>query len=57
MEEKDLKKSPFFAQLLEKQIEQEEEAQVEGGRTIKYPSDLDETMKYPSDNDEVYSDI
>ena len=51
------KSLPFFARLLEEQ----EVAEVSGGRTLKYPSDSDEmhiditknvTMKYPSDNDE-----
>lgn len=49
------KKKPFFARYLEAQ---ELEA-VTGGRTGKYPSDLDEaqTMKYPSDGDDGGVDV
>lgn len=58
-------KKPFFARLLETQ----ELEKVTGGRTLKYPSDTDETepfagtdvlrdtvehtQKYPSDSDEA----
>ncbi len=56
---KDTTKKPFFARLLEEQ----ELEQVSGGKTLKYPSDgddtegvlgppPDQTMKYPSDGDE-----
>ena len=45
-------KKPFFARFLESQ----ELAKVNGGGTLKYPSDRDEevTLKYPSDGDESY---
>jgi hypothetical protein len=51
MEKPKTTKKPFFARFLETQ----ELAKVEGGGTLKYPSDSDEgdvTMKYPSDSDE-----
>ena len=48
-------KKPFFARFLESQ----ELAKVEGGATLKYPSDRDEdvTLKYPSDGDEDSSNL
>lgn len=66
MENKELKKSPFFAQLLEKQMETDVETNVEGGAEDNpwktntpgaddiygYP-----TLKYPSDLDEVRTRI
>ncbi|WNG15075.1 microviridin/marinostatin family tricyclic proteinase inhibitor [Cystobacter fuscus] len=57
---KDTTKKPFFARLLEEQ----ELEQVSGGKTLKYPSDGDDTeplvgetppkvtQKFPSDKDE-----
>lgn len=51
MEKPKTTKKPFFARFLESQ----ELAKVQGGGTLKYPSDKDEgdvTMKYPSDSDE-----
>jgi hypothetical protein len=48
-------KKPFFARFLESQ----ELAKVNGGATLKYPSDRDEdvTLKYPSDGDESTTDL
>lgn len=52
MEKPKTTKKPFFARFLESQ----ELAKVQGGTTLKYPSDKDEevnqTLKYPSDGDE-----
>ena len=41
---------PFFTRFLERQ----ELSRIVAGRTLKYPSDIDEvvTQKYPSDDDE-----
>lgn len=50
-------KKPFFARFLESQ----ELEKVNGGGTLKFPSDRDEdrneTMKYPSDSDENGNDV
>jgi Serine endopeptidase inhibitors len=46
---------PFFARFLEGQEFPHVKANLKAGRTLKFPSDLDEgdqTMKYPSDDDE-----
>ena len=56
MEKPKTGKKPFFARYLESQ----ELAKVNGGGTLKYPSDrdeLDQTMKYPSDSDEGGTDV
>lgn len=55
MEKRKPSKKPFFARFLENQ----ELSTVNGGRTLKYPSDTDEdvTLKYPSDNDETGADM
>ena len=49
------KEVPFFARFLEGQEFPRVKTNVKAGRTLKFPSDLDEgdqTMKYPSDDDE-----
>ncbi len=45
---------PFFAKFLENQIKKAAETNVQGGATLKYPSDLEEaeTTKYPSDQED-----
>ena len=49
------KEVPFFARFLEGQEFPRVKTNVKAGRTLKFPSDLDEgdhTLKYPSDDDE-----
>lgn len=48
------KEVPFFARFLEGQEFPHVKTNVKAGRTLKFPSDLDETVtqKYPSDDDE-----
>lgn len=45
---------PFFVKFLENQLKKEAETNVQGGATLKYPSDLEEaeTNKYPSDQED-----
>ena len=45
---------PFFARYLEGQEFPRVKTNLRAGRTLKYPSDLDEvvTLKYPSDGDD-----
>ena len=45
---------PFFARYLEGQEFPRVKTDIRAGRTLKFPSDLDEvvTLKYPSDDDE-----
>lgn len=46
---------PFFAAFLENQLRKTAETSVQGGATLKYPSDLEEaqTNKYPSDQEDA----
>jgi hypothetical protein len=57
MEKPKTVKKPFFARFLESQ----ELEKVNGGGTLKFPSDRDEdgdrTLKYPSDGDESGNDV
>ncbi|WP_118972683.1 microviridin/marinostatin family tricyclic proteinase inhibitor [Taibaiella koreensis] len=45
---------PFFAGFLENQLKKPSETAVQGGQTLKFPSDLEEaqTNKYPSDQED-----
>ena len=54
---KEIKKSPFFAKLLEKQVKNSNEAKG-GDRKTNWREDIDfsqTTLKYPSDTDEEYT--
>lgn len=46
---------PFFAGFLENQLKKTTETAVQGGQTLKFPSDLEEaqTNKYPSDQEDA----
>lgn len=58
-------KKPFFDRFLEHQLEEKERLEIQGGATLKYPSDkedglytkpvldIEHTLKYPSDGDEI----
>jgi len=53
---KNEKETPFFARFLEGQEFPQVKTNIKAGRTLKFPSDLDDhgdvTLKYPSDDDE-----
>lgn len=53
---KEIKKSPFFAKLLEKQVKDSQNTKG-GDKKTKLNDDvvLDQTIKYPSDDDEEYT--
>ena len=48
------KQVPFFARYLEGQEFPRVKTDIRAGKTLKYPSDIDEvvTLKYPSDDDD-----